>query len=124
MTKITFINQEFALEKWGEVNRSVFKHPIAMASPMIGNGFDLPSTPQSGYRGAVRVSGPTFGASARIVVSPNHLDDAILQTPGGQSGDPYSNFYSDLHQEWLDGEPSPLLPREIQRSVTISPRDN
>ena len=95
-----------------------------MASPMIGTGFDLPSTPQSGYRGAVRVSGPTFGASARIVVSPNHLDDAILQTPGGQSGDPYSEFYTDLHQSWLDGDPSPLLPDEIQRRVIIMPINN
>ena len=116
--------EDVPLKTWGEENRSAFKHPMAMASPMIGDGFNLPSTPQSGYRGAVRVSGPTFGASARIVMSPNHLDDAILLTPGGQSGDPYSEFYTNLHQSWLDGDTSPLLPKETQRSIHIAPRND
>ncbi|MCH2161124.1 MAG: penicillin acylase family protein [Phycisphaerales bacterium] len=110
------------LEPWGEVNRSNFQHPLAMASPMMGTGFDLPSTPQSGYRGAVRVAHPRFGASARLVVSPNHLEDGILQTPGGQSGDPYSQHYTDLHQAWLDGTAMPLLPGKQARAITLVPR--
>ena len=112
-----------ALETWGEVNRASFKHPMAMASPMLGTGFDLPSTPQSGYRGAVRVAHPVFGASARIVVSPDHLEDAILQTPGGQSGDPYSIHYTDLHEAWLDGTPMPLLSGPSINTLELVPTD-
>ena len=107
---------------WGEANRSNFKHPLAIASPLLGDGFSLPSNSQSGYHGAVRVALPLAGASARIVVSPGHLDDAILQTPGGQSGDPFSPHYSDLHQVWAEGSPSPLLPGKAQRTITLLPK--
>lgn len=106
---------------WGEVNRSTFRHPLAMASPTIGSGFDLPSTPQTGYRGSPRVAAPTFGASARIVVSPNHLENAILQTPGGQSGDPFSPNYRDFHDSWLQGTPEPLVPGPPKIVIQLNP---
>ena len=106
---------------WGEVNRSTFRHPLAMASPAIGSGFDLPSTPQSGYRGSPRVAAPTYGASARIIVSPNHLEDAILQTPGGQSGDPFSPHYRDFHESWLQGTPEPLVPGAPEIVFQLNP---
>lgn len=107
---------------WGEANRSRFQHPLAIASPSLGDGFDLPSTPQSGYHGAVRVATPVAGASARIIVSPGHLDDAILQTPGGQSGNPFSAHYTDLHQVWLEGAPTPLLPGKPEHKIELVPK--
>ena len=89
--------------------------------PSLSPG-SLPSHSQPGYHGAVRVALPLAGASARIVVSPGHLDDAILQTPGGQSGDPFSPHYSDLHEVWAEGSPSPLLPGTAQHTITLLPK--
>ena len=109
------------LPQWGEANRSAFQHPLAMASPLMGDGFSLPSNPQSGHFGAVRVAMPVAGASARIVLSPGHLEDALLQTPGGQSGDPFSPHYTDLHQAWAQGAPTPLLPGETVETITLVP---
>jgi penicillin amidase len=110
-----------ATSPWGETNRSTFKHPLAMASDALGSGFDLPSAPQAGYRGSPRVAAPTFGASARIIVSPNHLEDALLQTPGGQSGDPFSAHYHDFHETWATGSPEPLEPGATKEVIQLKP---
>ena len=95
---------------WAERNRNRATHPLGRMDPRIGDRFDLPSVPQSGHWGAVRVQARGFGTSARFVASPGHLDDAILTTPGGQSGDPRSPRFADLHSAWANGAPSPLAP--------------
>ena len=53
--------------------------------------------------------------------APGHLEDALLQTPGGQSGDPFSPHYTDLHQAWAQGAPTPLLPGETAETSTLVP---
>jgi len=53
----------------------------------------------------VRAAGPGFGASERLVVSPNHFEDAILHMPGGQSSHPLSPYYRDQQDYWLKGWP-------------------
>ncbi len=95
---------------WAERNRNLAAHPLGRMDPRIGNRFDLPSVPQPGHWGAVRVQARRFGASARFVASPGHLDDGLLTTPGGQSGDPGSPWFADLHSAWATGAPSPLAP--------------
>lgn len=96
---------------WSQRNTGRFPHPLGQAHPLVGDRFDLPSVPQSGHWGAVRVQHGAFGASARLVVSPGRLDDAILTTPGGQSADPSSDHFEDLHESWAAAEPTPLIRR-------------
>jgi acyl-homoserine lactone acylase PvdQ len=106
---------------WAERNRLAARHPLGRAHPLVGDRFDLPAVPQPGHWGAVRVLAPGFGASARFVASPGHLDDATLETPGGQSGDPRSPHYADAHEEWAEGLMPRLLPDEPVRVLRLEP---
>ncbi|MCP4833855.1 MAG: penicillin acylase family protein [Phycisphaera sp.] len=111
---------------WSERNRSSARHPLGQAHPLVGDRFDLPAVPQPGHWGAVRVQARGFGASARFIAAPGHLDDGILTTPGGQSGRPGTPHYDDLHSSWAAGAASPLLPGSPVRSwilVPTSPSD-
>ncbi|MBC02162.1 MAG: hypothetical protein CMJ34_02510 [Phycisphaerae bacterium] len=105
---------------WSERNRSRSRHPLGMAHPLVGDRFDLPSVPQPGHWGAVRVQSSGFGASARFVASPDHHADGILTIPGGQSGRPGSPHYDDLHGSWAAGAPAPLLPGATVERWTLS----
>lgn len=113
--------QETADVPWSERNRAVFRHALAGAHPLVGSKFDLPSAPQPGHWGAVRVQSGGFGASARLVAAPSRLTQGILTTPGGQSGDPRSKHYTDLHDDWATATPTPLLPGDMQRTIRIVP---
>ena len=106
---------------WAERNRLAARHPLGQAHPLVGDRFDLPAVPQAGHWGAVRVLAPSFGASARFIASPGHLEDGSLETPGGQSGDPTSPHYADAHDEWAMGLMPPLLPDEPVRSLRLEP---
>jgi penicillin amidase len=81
----------------------------------------LDDGPQPGHGRAVRVQTPRAAASARYIVSPGHEEDGILQTPGGQSGDPRSPHYRSLHASWRDGTKVPLVPSEPVRRMTLAP---
>jgi penicillin G amidase len=106
---------------WGEVNRLQMAHPLAAMMPFLAERLNMSEVPQSGHSQAVRVATPRFGASARLVVSPGRLEDAILQTPAGQSGDPNSPHYRDLQEAWLTGEPTPLLPGQPHSRIRLVP---
>jgi penicillin amidase len=107
---------------WGQQNMATFEHPIAQMMPFGADALRLPETPQSGHSWAVRVAHPQFGASARLVVSPGHEDEGILHLPGGQSGHPMSPHFTDGHDDWLHGRPSPLLPGDEVARVQLVPR--
>lgn len=110
---------------WGEVNRSQFIHPFSMSGSALGSDrLNLPSHPQSGHPLAVRVAHPRFGASARMVVSPGREQDAILQTPGGQSGHFLSPYMSNFHEQWRTGEPTDLLPGEPVTIIRLVREDS
>ena len=106
---------------WSERNRSQSRHPLGMAHPLVGDRFDLPSVPQPGHWGAVRVQGVGFGASARFIASPGHPQDGIMTIPGGQSGHPSSPHYTDLHDSWAAGAPAPLLPGPSVATWSLRP---
>jgi penicillin amidase len=107
---------------WGEVNRARIHHPLADALPRpIRAWFNLPPDALPGDSDLPRVQRPKFGASARLVVSPGHEEEAILHLPGGQSGHPLSPYYRAGHRDWVEGNPTPLLPSTIRHSITLRP---
>ncbi len=107
---------------WGERNAAEFMSPVAEAIPEpFRPALTLDTGPQSGHFRAVRVQTPRAAASARLVLSPGHEADGILETPGGQSGDPRSPHYRSFHQEWRDGVPTPLLPGTPVKSIEFVP---
>jgi penicillin amidase len=107
---------------WGETNRADIQHPAAMAAPPAVAGLlGMPHDPLPGHHEAVRVSAPSFGASARLVVSPGREIDAILHIPTGQSGHPLSPHYRDSQPAWVSGAPTPLLSQQPVRVMRLVP---
>ncbi len=115
-------NPQGELMTRGSVNRLVMRHPAADALGAAARMAEMPRTALPGHPSCVRVQTPNFGASERSVISPAHLDDAILVTPAGQSGSPLSPHFKSLHRYWQEGLPFPLLPGEAVRVVELSPK--
>ena len=109
------------LLRWGQVNVTDFAHPLAQANPILAAQFGIAAHEQAGHPLAVRVAAPKFGASDRLIVSPGHESNGLIQTPSGQSGDPKSPHYSDLHASWRDGQPLPLRPGQVVTRIEFSP---
>ncbi len=105
----------------GDDNRAWIRHPAADALGAAARVAEMPKAPLPGHPTAVRVQTPTFGASERSVVSPTHLNDAILVTPCGQSGLPTSPHFRSLHRYWQDGLPYPLLPGAATQRLELMP---
>ncbi len=103
----------------GAANICAIRHPAADALGAAAAMAEMPHTPLPGHPTCVRVQTPGFGASERSVVSPNHLADAILVTPCGQSGLPTSPNFRSLQVYWQKGEPYPLLPGASKRRVEL-----
>ena len=104
----------------GERNRLAMRHPAADALGAAARLAEMPKAPLPGHPTCVRVQTPGFGASQRSVVSPARIEDAVLVTPGGQSGLPTSPHFRSLHTWWQDGKPYPLLPGAPKRRVALS----
>jgi penicillin amidase len=105
---------------WGEANRLSLAHPLADVLPVLGDRLRLPSVAQPGDERMPRVSGPSFGASQRMVVSPGHEDRGIFHMPGGQAGHPLSPYWAAGHDDWVEGRPSPFLPGETVWTLTLA----
>ncbi|WP_019866940.1 penicillin acylase family protein [Methylovulum miyakonense] len=106
---------------WGKFNKSHFMHPIFGSIPLLGDLLNMPETELSGCGGCVRATGPSFGASERMVVSPAHLDEGILHMPGGQSAHPLSPNYRDQQAYWVQGRAMPLLAGATQQTLVLRP---
>jgi penicillin amidase len=106
---------------WGEDNRTEIRHPLTLAMPWLDRWLNMPSHPQGGDIGTVRVARPAFGASQRMVVSPAVPQQGIAHMPGGQSEHPLSPHYRDGHQAWVDAAPTPFLPGPPQHRLKFRP---
>lgn len=106
--------------RWGDSNPVRAPHPVFGQVPLMG-WTAMRSDPQAGDTGVVRVSRGGFGASQRLVVSPGHEEDGILQIQGGLSGHPLSPFYRTGNEAWAQGEPLPLLAGEALHTLKLIP---
>ncbi len=106
---------------WGDANRAAIRHPLSAALGPLATFLDMPADPLNGDNQVVRVTGRTFGASERLVVSPAHLDDAYFHMPAGQSGHPLSPYYRAGHGAWVRGDATPLLPGPAVSTFSLTP---
>ncbi len=107
---------------WGEINRVPIRHPFSKSMPFLSPVLDMAERELSGCSGfCVRIAGKGHGATERMVVSPNHLEDGILHMPGGQSGHPLSDHYRDQQPAWHDGLALPFLPGKNQHMLSFVP---
>ena len=107
---------------WGDHNRARIRHPLARFFPgPLGGWLRMPADPLPGDNQTPRVQAPSFGASARLVVSPGREAGGFLEMPCGQSGHPLSPFYRAGHEAWVKGEPTPFLPGATAHTLLLAP---
>lgn len=106
---------------WSEYNVTVYRHPLSLALPLVGRWLDMPRREMPGDAYTPRVQWGSTGASERMVVSPGQEDRGIMQMPTGQSGHPLSPFYSNSHDAWVKGEPTPFLPGPAIHTLVLTP---
>ncbi len=107
---------------WGEQNRSYIQHPLSRSVPLLGLLTDMPNVMQNGvHKNMPHIAGGSFGQSERIVVSPGHEEDGIMNMPSGQSGHPLSPYYGAGHNDWLKGKITPFLPGKTKWTFQIIP---
>ena len=107
--------------RWGERNTAAICHPLARVVPFAKPLLCMPADELAGDSAMPRVSGPAFGASERMVVSPGHEADGIIHIPGGQSGHPLSPFWGAGHDDWVQGRPTPFLPGPAAHTLRLQP---
>jgi penicillin amidase len=106
---------------WADYNQLVYRHPLSGAIPLFGWLLDMPVLPMPGDLYTPRMHFGVAGASERMVVSPGHEQDGIMEMPTGQSGHPLSPFYANSHDAWVNGEPTPFLPGPTRYTLTLVP---
>jgi penicillin G amidase len=121
MLKVKYPDTALSGLTWGKVNTAQYRHPFSGANPLLSRLLDMPADELAGCGECVRVAGPGFGASERLVVSPAHLDEGILQMPGGQSAHPLSPYYRDQYSYWMQGLPIDLLAGKPKHKLVLKP---
>jgi penicillin amidase len=111
---------------WGEENRVEMAHPLSGASSLVAPLLDMPKAEVAGCPHCVRYhavshGGNSLGANARLVASPGHEEDGLLQMAGGQSGQPASPHYADLQADWVAGRWRALRARSFESELALEP---
>ncbi|MCK7164592.1 MULTISPECIES: penicillin acylase family protein [Enterobacter] len=105
--------------RWGDINRSRYRHPLASAVPGAEKWLQTSSEPLSGDNNVIHVNRPAFGASERLVVIPGNERSSTLALPSGQSGNPISYNWDNHFSDWIKGTMLPLLPGSTQSTLII-----
>ncbi|MFA5985018.1 MAG: penicillin acylase family protein [Methylococcaceae bacterium] len=119
--KTTHKDIQLADLRWGQINHAKIYHPIFGNIPWLGALLNMPEAELAGCGGCIRAAGANFGASERMVISPQHSKDGILQMPTGQSAHPLSQNYQDQQRFWLSGTPMDFLAGKAEHKLTLVP---
>ena len=106
---------------WAQWNVTAYRHPLSGAIPLTWRWLDMPYRELPGDLYTPRQQFNSNAASQRMVVSPGREAEGIMHMPTGQSGHPLSPFYSNSHEAWVNGEPTPFLPGATQHTLTLTP---
>lgn len=111
----------FSTATWGARNTVRIDQPLAAALGSLGRWLNMPPTPLPGDTNMPRVQTPDFGASMRMVVSPQPDAPGLFELPGGESGHPLSPWYGDEFRAWAEGKPTPLAPGAATKTMKFIP---
>ncbi|WP_428613104.1 penicillin acylase family protein [Shewanella sp.] len=114
---------ELSALNWGRVNTLTIQHPFSRQMPFLSRFLDMPQVAGFGDTFMPAVQRKSFGASQRFIVQPGYEERAIMTIPGGQSGHPLSKYYRAGFGEYARGAVTPLLPAEIEASLSLIPRE-
>ena len=108
---------------WGKAKATYIGH-LLQALPAFSR-FDLPI---GGYSGIVNATSKNHGPSWRMIVEMSSPPKAIGIYPGGQSGNPGSNYYDNFIDKWAAGEYNELhflqdeqTTEDVISTQTLSP---
>ena len=102
--------------RWGRINRSEFPHPVVSA-------YDLPPIERHGGAGTVNAVGAVY----RLVTNFADLDASMVTIGPGNSGQPGSPFYANLHERWGRNEfftllfTRPAIAAKTRHRLTLAP---
>jgi penicillin amidase len=109
--------------RWSDLGPNRARHPLSDLRPELSPLLDMPPIYQPGGPFMVRTMGREHGAVTRLVVRPGEA--AWLQAPAGQSGNPLSPHYRDLHPSWIRGASIQFLePTDPVKSSVIASHFN
>ena len=123
LAKLTQPGAGLASRTWGERNTVRIRHPLSLHLPWVSRFLDMQPVELPGDSNMPRVQGVDFGASERMVVSPGHEEDGILEIPTGESAWPLSPYYRNSESGWEKGEPTPFLPGKSEHTLVLQPSD-
>jgi penicillin amidase len=90
--------------RWKRFDALNVMHPIGREG-LLKKFLSIAGKPQSGTRYSVRAATPTHGPAMRFVANLGNWDDSISLIPGGESGQPGSEHYTDQFSYWYKGRP-------------------
>jgi penicillin G amidase len=106
---------------WGEMNRTVYRHPLSSGVPFLARWLDMPAEPLPGDLYTPNMHWGSNAPSERMVVSPGRESEGIMHIPAGQSGHPLSPYYSNSHRAWVTGAMTPLMPGRTEHLLAFTP---
>lgn len=121
--------------QWGQSHLLHQSHRPMSQIPGLKDIFEL-SAPVPGGRFTVNVAGvsttprslnqSTFGPSYRGLFDMSDLDASLFVQPTGQSGNPFSEHYGDLFDDWLNVRyfeipTNTLFPEDVSAVLTLQP---
>ena len=95
--------RELSSWRWGAVNAVEIQHPILGNIPVLKYWSGPGVQEQSGSRYAVKAVTRHHGPSERFIANLADLDQSMLNTVTGQSGNFLSHYYMDQWQAWYQG---------------------
>jgi penicillin amidase len=106
--------------QWGRLHTIAFSHPIGLAAPLLDRllrlsrgpiplGGDADTVPQAGVDPWHPYTAALFTVSYRQVLDVGDWDQSLFALPTGQSGQPGSDHYDDLLEDWRTGRYRRLL---------------
>lgn len=104
--------------QWGDLHKIKFAHPLLDFAPTELQGkMRMPTYPRGGNANTTNNTGfrspnsfdVAAGASFRMVVDVGNWDAALATNAPGQSGDPRSEFYDNLLENWATEQSFPLV---------------
>ncbi len=101
--------------RWGDLHVSVLRHPLGLKLPRTEEVVKVGPVPRGGSGDTVCDTAydshfvQTGGSTFRVVIDVGDWDRSLALNSPGQSGDPRSPHFDDLHTPWSRGEYFPLL---------------
>jgi penicillin amidase len=107
---------------WGQYSNRPIHHPFSESVPALSRWLDLSPDGSGGGEDMPRINSGEQRAVNRLVVSPGHEHQGVIQMLGGQSGHFLSPHYRAGHDAWVKGEPMPLLPGPATYTLRLRPK--